>query len=292
VNDITKNFFLISATVHLVGLTILFTIPVGYIKKALNIYFIYILVSLYPITVIEIMNCMTTSLFWWISTPVVLYAVHFGKKGVRIAWICFLLMISVCIVAIILRYSIYGNALLEFNFKSHFIYMVRANIISAACSLLLIFFSLRYVYKLYLLKIEQLSEMMKTSANTEDLLNMNKENYKYEKIYARIEEYFEQQQPYLDANFSLSKVSNDLNINQAYLSKAISYKKNTNFNNFVNTYRIAKAKELIQNNPNQYTLQYIFQTSGFKSQPTFNKAFKDVEGITPSEYYKKFDKTK
>ncbi|MDR2563195.1 MAG: hypothetical protein LBC98_04560, partial [Prevotellaceae bacterium] len=97
VNSFTKHFFLVSATVHLVGLTILFTIPVAYIKKALNIYFIYILVSLYPITVIEIMNYANTSLFWWISTPTVLYAVHFGKKGVRMLWICVLLMISVCI---------------------------------------------------------------------------------------------------------------------------------------------------------------------------------------------------
>ena len=287
-NPNLKNFFLISATVHLVGLVVLYTIPVGYIKKALHIYFIYTLVALFLITIFEIINAYTTALVWWLSTPASLFAVYFGKKGVRLAGLCFLLMSLACILSFVLRYSIYGDDLVEMKFSTKFIYLVRAQIISALCSLLLIWFSLRYVYQLYLLKIEQMSAMLKTDADTEDLLNMNKEEYKYEKIYTQIEEYFDQQQPYLDANFSMSKIAHDLNINQVYLSKAISYKKNMNFNNFVNTYRIAKAKELIQNNPHQYTLQYIFQTSGFKSQPTFNRAFKDVEGITPSEYYKNF----
>jgi len=33
-------------------------------------------------------------------------------------------------------------------------------------------------------------------------------------------------------------------------------------------------------------LKYIYLSSGFKNQSSFNKAFKEKEGITPSEYYK------
>ena len=33
-----------------------------------------------------------------------------------------------------------------------------------------------------------------------------------------------------------------------------------------------------------YKLNYMFSKSGFKNQSTFNKAFKKIENITPSEY--------
>ena len=33
-----------------------------------------------------------------------------------------------------------------------------------------------------------------------------------------------------------------------------------------------------------FKLNYMFSKSGFKNQSTFNKAFKKIENITPSEY--------
>ncbi|MDR1380343.1 MAG: helix-turn-helix domain-containing protein, partial [Tannerella sp.] len=59
--------------------------------------------------------------------------------------------------------------------------------------------------------------------------------------------------------------------------------KHTNFNDFINLYRVAHAKKLIQDN-SQYTLEYVFQSSGFKNQSSFNRIFKALEGTTPSEY--------
>jgi AraC-like DNA-binding protein len=46
---------------------------------------------------------------------------------------------------------------------------------------------------------------------------------------------------------------------------------------------VAHAKKLIQDN-SQYTLEYVFQSSGFKNQSSFNRIFKALEGTTPSEY--------
>jgi AraC-like DNA-binding protein len=123
-------------------------------------------------------------------------------------------------------------------------------------------------------------------ANIPEIENIK--HRKYEKIYNLIVEYFENKQPYLRPNFTLANMANDLNINTAYLSEVISIKKNTNFNNFVNFYRVNKVKEMIRNNP-QYTLQYIYLSSGFSSQSSFNRVFKLQEGITPSEYASKIN---
>jgi AraC-like DNA-binding protein len=60
-----------------------------------------------------------------------------------------------------------------------------------------------------------------------------------------------------------------------------------NYTFFVNTFRIKHVKKLIaQNTHNRFTLEYIYLSSGFKNQSTFNKVFKQIEGVTPSEYYK------
>ena len=111
------------------------------------------------------------------------------------------------------------------------------------------------------------------------------------KIYEQIVAYFETKQPYLNANFKIGRMAHDLNINTVYLAKAIRLKQNMNFNNFVNFYRIEKAKELIRNTASKYTLEYIYLSSGFKSQSSFNTAFKLKEGITPSVYVQRVKNT-
>jgi AraC-like DNA-binding protein len=59
-----------------------------------------------------------------------------------------------------------------------------------------------------------------------------------------------------------------------------------NFVNFVNYYRIETAKTLIRSNSSKYTLEYIYLSSGFKSQSAFNTSFKLQEKVTPSIWAK------
>jgi AraC-like DNA-binding protein len=109
------------------------------------------------------------------------------------------------------------------------------------------------------------------------------EQYKYAKIYERIVEYLENGRGYLNSDFKIGKISNDLNINPLYISRAISLQRDMNFVHFINFYRIAHAKNMILNN-SQYTLEYIYLSSGFKNQSSFIRAFKQQEGKTPSEW--------
>jgi AraC-like DNA-binding protein len=84
-------------------------------------------------------------------------------------------------------------------------------------------------------------------------------------------------------------MAHDLDVNPAYLSKAINSIENMNFNCLVNFYRVEKVKELMQQKDSQkYTVEHIYLSSGFRNQSSFNKAFKKQEGITPSEYLKQY----
>ncbi|MBB4807834.1 AraC-like DNA-binding protein [Chryseobacterium defluvii] len=105
----------------------------------------------------------------------------------------------------------------------------------------------------------------------------------FEKIQPIVEnDYFKQ------TDFTISKLASLLNTNNVYISKAIKLNGYTNFNHYLNTCRVNNVKKLIQENDlNRITLMYIYTASGFSNQSTFNRVFKQIEGITPSEYIEK-----
>ncbi len=116
---------------------------------------------------------------------------------------------------------------------------------------------------------------------------------KYYQLYHNILNYFDSKKAYCDPDFSINQLADAMDTNITYISKAINVNENMNFNQFINTYRINMVKNMIDNSyQNKYTIRYIYISSGFKHQSTFNKVFKLIEGITPSEYIRKMNKSK
>ncbi len=66
-----------------------------------------------------------------------------------------------------------------------------------------------------------------------------------------------------------------------YLSRIFTNKLNTNFNTYVNTLRIIQAKKLLEGGSS--ITEACFQ-SGFDSQSTFYRVFKEISGTTPKKY--------
>ncbi|HKG08809.1 MAG TPA: helix-turn-helix domain-containing protein [Pedobacter sp.] len=99
--------------------------------------------------------------------------------------------------------------------------------------------------------------------------------------------YMEARQPYKDPELSLSKLALDTAIPQHHLSQLINQEFGKNFFDFVNVYRIDKAKELMKDkSTGNLTLEAIGAASGFGSATAFYRAFKKHTGITPSNYLK------
>jgi AraC-like DNA-binding protein len=91
---------------------------------------------------------------------------------------------------------------------------------------------------------------------------------------------------YIDKEASLNKISDILGTNRTYLSEAIHKYLNTNFNDFLNEYRIKKScKLLIDSDYQNMTIEAIASMVGFSTKATFNNAFKKFTGVTPS-YFK------
>lgn len=96
---------------------------------------------------------------------------------------------------------------------------------------------------------------------------------------------------FVDMNYagecSLSELADFTSYHYVYLSKYFKGCVGISFTDYVNRYRINEACYLFRNNPKQTILQTAFDC-GFDSLRTFNRNFKRIMGMTPSQYQAKF----
>lgn len=102
-----------------------------------------------------------------------------------------------------------------------------------------------------------------------------------------LESYMQASEPYLDPDLSVETLANNIDANPKQLSTLINQYMGKNFFNYVNAYRIEKAK-LLLSDPVQAkrSVLVILYEVGFNSKSSFNTAFKKYTGHTPSSYRK------
>ncbi len=105
------------------------------------------------------------------------------------------------------------------------------------------------------------------------------------KLHQRLIQLMTENALYKRSDLSISDLSSKLGVHPNYLSQIINQKEKKNFYDFVNTYRIEEFKQLIAQQKNQqFTLLSLANDCGFSSKTSFNRYFKKVTGLTPSEY--------
>lgn len=90
---------------------------------------------------------------------------------------------------------------------------------------------------------------------------------------------------FLDPKLTLSGLAKRISISPHQLSYLINSEWKMNFNEFINSYRIAKAQMLLQDiNYQTATIFAIGIDSGFNSESSFYTAFKKATGYSPKRY--------
>ena len=92
---------------------------------------------------------------------------------------------------------------------------------------------------------------------------------------------------YIAANYqndiALTDISRHFNLSASYLSMLFKNNFGENFKEYLNIYRIKKAKEII--NSNSYiTVKDLAAMVGFNNSDTFIRVFKRYEGVSPGQY--------
>ncbi len=116
-------------------------------------------------------------------------------------------------------------------------------------------------------------------------LSSNLSKKDLDNIIEKLSSAFEKEEIYLDGRLSVRKLGKLIDENPHSISQAISLRLSTNFNSYVNRYRVDYAKKLFQDPAyDHYKIEGIALESGFNNKVTFNRSFKEFTGQTPSAY--------
>jgi AraC-like DNA-binding protein len=106
-----------------------------------------------------------------------------------------------------------------------------------------------------------------------------------EKVMPLLQKAMKEDKLYRDPELTLSKLATHLGASSKLISAAINQQSGKSFNEYVNFYRVEEFKmKLLQTENKKYTITALASECGFNSQPTFQRAFKSIAGITPSEF--------
>lgn len=141
-----------------------------------------------------------------------------------------------------------------------------------------VFFSLLvYIFSYMLLK-RHVFALEKYTRSTIDSITARQ-------LVSQVKDLFEQQAAYLDRELTLKRAAEQLSVNARDLSQAINEQEGKNFAEFVNQYRIAKAKTMLADSAYaQEKIASIAYDCGFGTVTSFNVAFKAATQMTPTQY--------
>jgi AraC-like DNA-binding protein len=145
-----------------------------------------------------------------------------------------------------------------------------------------VFFSLLvYIFSYMLLK-RHVFALEKYTSSTIDSTTARK-------LVRQVKDLFEQQTAYLDSDLTLKRVAEQLSVNARDLSQAINEQEGKNFAEFVNQYRLARAKTMLADPVHAHEkVASIAYDCGFGTVTSFNVAFKAATQMTPTQYREQF----
>ncbi len=94
-------------------------------------------------------------------------------------------------------------------------------------------------------------------------------------------------EPYLDSSLTIQDLAEQVEMPVKDLSALINLYMNKHFFDFINEYRIEKAKELLKDSfKKELTILEILYEVGFNSKSSFSTSFKKYTGTTPTDFRK------
>ena len=103
-----------------------------------------------------------------------------------------------------------------------------------------------------------------------------------DELLQRVCQLMEEERLYLNSGLKLSDVATAAGCTRNVLSACINSLRHCSFSQFVNTYRVEHAKQLLSQ-PDTRPSE-VWMETGFANETTFFRAFKAIVGMTPSEW--------
>lgn len=101
----------------------------------------------------------------------------------------------------------------------------------------------------------------------------------------QIRHLIETEKPFLNPQLTLDRFARLVDLSPRQVSLVVNRSFNQNFHEYINSYRVDTAKRILgEIESRNLTIQEVAQKAGFNSKATFNRFFKNMVSLTPSEY--------
>ena len=128
-------------------------------------------------------------------------------------------------------------------------------------------------------------ESMRMSSGESSPSNAVEDNI-YKELFERIQEYFDEEKPFLNGNLTINDIVTKVFSNKVYISRAIVQCTGRNFCQYVNYHRIKYAMECFRQNT-ELKVSELWPLCGFNTIVSFNMAFRLFMDENPSEWCRK-----
>ncbi len=128
-------------------------------------------------------------------------------------------------------------------------------------------------------------ESMRMSSGESSPSSAGEDNV-YKALFERIQEYFDEEKPFLNGNLTINDIVTKVFSNKVYISRAIVQCTGRNFCQYVNYHRIMYAMECFRQNTD-LKVSELWPLCGFNTIVSFNMAFRLFMDENPSEWCRK-----
>lgn len=133
-------------------------------------------------------------------------------------------------------------------------------------------------------KLKLVSDIILENKDSEPLAGNEK---KQDETLSKLQQFMITEKPFLNPSLTIQDISNTIQIPTRELSILINHQLDQHFYDFVNSYRIEQAMEILKDtSKSKLTILEILYEVGFNSKSSFNTAFKKHTGYTPTDYRK------
>ena len=111
------------------------------------------------------------------------------------------------------------------------------------------------------------------------------ETLQLESACRRLKAHMAEKRVYRDPKLDLKQLAGDLDMSRRTITSALNTCLGQNVNAFINSYRIEAVKQALGDPENKdKTILELAYAQGFNAKSTFNEAFRNQTGMTPSDY--------
>ncbi|WP_299713694.1 AraC family transcriptional regulator [uncultured Tenacibaculum sp.] len=132
------------------------------------------------------------------------------------------------------------------------------------------------------IELEETSELdLSTSQHIQDFMTKDEA----ENTFEILDDYVKNSECYKNDTLTIIDIAEAIQIHPKRISYAVNTIKSLNFNNYINSYRVALAKQILKSSKaSTLSIEGIGVESGFRSKTTFYNAFKKNVNMTPAQY--------